>query len=128
MAPDPCWLPSAIMQTTAALLGIYAVIYVLAVERIPYGRVVDKKFRLADSNQYGTTYGELLYLSFLFLIAMCSLTILFNSLWLDSLSTNIIIKQNLPYIGVIAYILFVLTVSYIATYSMAITTWLSSKH
>ena len=28
MAPDPCWLPSAIMQTTAALLGIYAVVYV----------------------------------------------------------------------------------------------------
>jgi len=36
MAPDPCWLPSAIMQTTGAIIGIYAVVYIYASRRIEH--------------------------------------------------------------------------------------------
>ena len=28
MTPDPCWLPSAIMQTTGALVGLYLIAYI----------------------------------------------------------------------------------------------------
>ena len=30
---DPCWLPSAIMQTTGAMLGIYVGIYILVIQQ-----------------------------------------------------------------------------------------------
>ena len=33
MDRDPCWVPSAIMQTMGALIGIYTVIYVLVAQR-----------------------------------------------------------------------------------------------
>jgi len=31
---DPCWLPSAIMQTTGALLGLYLIVYVYASQKL----------------------------------------------------------------------------------------------
>lgn len=33
MPLDPCWLPSAIMQTTGALVGFFVAIYILALQR-----------------------------------------------------------------------------------------------
>ena len=36
MTADPCWLPSAIMQTTGAIIGIYAVVYIYASQRIKH--------------------------------------------------------------------------------------------
>ena len=83
---DPSWLPSAIMQTSGALIGIYVVIYVFVA-----GVLRDRG---------GTTY--LIYKKnglkiklipvlngFLIILVLAGiLTILFNVLWLDYLTVG----------------------------------------
>jgi len=76
---DPCWLPSAIMQTTAALLGLYVVVYVLTIER--FLQPINK-----DDSLYHVT---ILGLNFIGILAMSISTIILNTLWLDSISTKI---------------------------------------
>jgi hypothetical protein len=50
MPSDPCWLPSAIMQTTGALIGFYLIIYIYGSQRIEYH--IDLAKTLIRSNKF----------------------------------------------------------------------------
>lgn len=79
MPSDPCWLPSAIMQTTAALIGIFAVVYVLCVQ----GLARDAS-RYPHSKHYRRIDGL-----FLLLLSLGLLTIYSNYIWLRHLTDGV---------------------------------------
>ncbi len=126
---DPCWLPSAIMQTTGAILGIYVGLYILAIGRfmesleklheastIPEvmkaGEKLDKSAEVAGSAR-GVFYG---------LIIASGLTIIANALWLDGLSANIFIPEHWPLnvLGFLGLMLFLVTVVYVCIFSIIV--------
>lgn len=82
---DPYWLPSAIMQTMGAIIGIYVVIYVFVIQLL--------------RERHGTTYliyneklkiklMPVLHGALIILLSSCLLTIVFNFLWLDYLTVG----------------------------------------
>ena len=133
---DPCWLPSAIMQTMGAMLGIYVGIYVLAVQRL-----FNRKAEIQTEQQADEQSGEVEYFmnmaeeivnpkiglvnkSFLILVILCGSTIIANSLWLDCLSTQLLITHSIPWLGYMAFSLFVCSVILICVNSLWIIVWL----
>ena len=111
---DPCWLPSAIMQTTGALLGIYAVIYVFVMQRY---------WDRSGARRIAKTHiRELSYLFYAF-IFFGSATIILNTCWLDYITraepiglTNILFKVS--WMQDVAIALFISTVILICAYSI----------
>lgn len=83
---DPCWMPSAIMQTMGALIGIYAVVYVLVAERL--GSAASPPFRSKHLSHIRLKSIDVL---FLIPFSLGIATIITNLLWLDSLSTQIVL-------------------------------------
>ena len=82
---DPYWLPSAIMQTMGAIIGIYVVIYVFVIQLL--------------RERLGTTYliynkklkielMPVLHCALIILLFSCLLTIAFSFLWLDYLTVG----------------------------------------
>ena len=69
MTTDLCWLPSTIMQTTGALLGIYAVVYVLTLDKLIKKTII-------------------INIAFLIVVISSLITIFINLLWLEFLLTN----------------------------------------
>ena len=131
---DPYWLPSAIMQTMGAMLGIYVGIYVLAVQRhinrtgerhIEIEHATKDKSSTFDSNLESVFDASLVRIQkhFEVLVILCSTTIIANSLWLDSLSTQLLMPHYCSVLGYIAFILFLMAVIYICMYSVGITRW-----
>ena len=108
---DPCWLPSAIMQTMGALLGIYAVVYVLIAERLGEAALplfMSKHLKLIDA-------------MFFLIFSLGIATIFTNLLWLDSLSTQIVFKgTSVVEIGALALVLFIGTLGIILLYTLVI--------
>jgi hypothetical protein len=98
MTLDSCWLPSAIMQTTAALVGIFAVVYVLARDRIG-------------------VYGDRLFLA---VLGVGLTTIFLNTLWLDSLSAHVFYQKPAYLLGEVAIALFFVLLFVIFLYSYGI--------
>jgi hypothetical protein len=84
MPSDPCWLPSAIMQTTAALVGFYAVVYVFMSQFV---HKLKENRDIPDNGLYSAM--RLLDRTFVAVTILGILTIFLNYLWLDSLSTQI---------------------------------------
>ena len=133
---DPCWLPSAIMQTMGAMLSIYVGIYVLAVQRLFNRKAEIQTEQQADEQsgkvEYFTDMAEeivnpkigLVNKSFLILVILCGSTIIANSLWLDSLSTQLLITHSIPWLGYMAFSLFVCAVILICANSLWIIVWL----
>ncbi|MEA2075552.1 MAG: hypothetical protein U9O85_07450 [Euryarchaeota archaeon] len=83
---DPSWLPSAIMQTSAALIGICVVVYVFVVQAL-IGRggtthLIYKKEGLKIE------LTPVLNGFLIILVLAGILTILFNVLWLDYLTVG----------------------------------------
>ena len=129
---DPCWLPSAIMQTMGAMLGIYVGIYVLAVQRFlkSLERRHEKLHEADGMPQILEEGGRLMNIAkevggavggFYALIIACSFTIIANALWLDSIATNIIIPRELSVLGVIGLSSFLFSVGYICLFSILLT-------
>lgn len=125
---DPCWLPSAIMQTTGAMLGIYIGIYVLAIQR--YLKSLEKlrgstsmtKVLKAGREGHDTAkVGGFAVGSFYLLIFACGFTIIANAFWLDSLATNIVIPKEVSVLGVIGLSSFLISVGYICYFSISLT-------
>ena len=83
---DPCCLPSAIMQTTAALIGIFAVVYVLAVPGLRE-RAMPLFFK------YFPRIKGIDFMFFL-LLFVGLLTIYLNAQLLDSLSMQMFYGQD----------------------------------
>ena len=67
------YLPSAIMQTTGALLGIYAVVYVLTVQT---------KIKKGSDLKYSLTG---MHVTFMIVTVFALITIFLNFLWLHHL-------------------------------------------
>ena len=85
---DPCWLPSAIMQTTGALLGIYAVIYVLVVQALK------KDIPVFESKRFDFINFGVIDLLFFFVAILGLITIYANALRLVSLTTGLTEPTN----------------------------------
>ena len=129
---DPCWLPSAIVQTMGAMLGIYVGIYILALPRLlEYRKNLTFK-GLFEHVEHREGLEDILIsidanralhlanLAFFSLILLCGSTIIVSTLWLDSLSTNLVIIRSNPYLGYIAICLFLFSVTIICIYSILI--------
>ena len=117
---DPCWLPSAIMQTLGAMLGIFIGIYVLAVQNF----LNELTFGVEQAKQKSEKYKAHLGIAnkaFFIIIFLCTTTIILNALWLDSLSTNLLVMRSIPLLGYIAFYLFCVSVSAICLYSIMMT-------
>jgi hypothetical protein len=80
---DAAWLPSAIMQTTAALVGIFAVVYVLAVQEID---------RLISRDAIPKYFPIIVDIMFSFMLVVSILTIFANYILLSE--TTIGIKES----------------------------------
>lgn len=90
MVSDPAWLPSAIMQTTGALLGIYAVIYALGTQFL----AKEKEIQIPHIVTIKTSIAPLLAIisyDFVFYVVILIglLTIYFNYLWLANLTAGL---------------------------------------
>ena len=112
---DPCWLPSAIMQTTAALLGFFAVVYILTIEKI--GGMKNKEERVAGLktepvifivSEWGFKFLDKLFIAFL---GSSIFTIILNTLWLDSLSAKVL-NLGFQSIGMWAMVFFGVTLGW----------------
>jgi hypothetical protein len=77
---DAAWLPSAIMQTTAALIGIFAVVYVLCVQGL--AEKASKFCHIFRHYRYIDVF-------FFILLFLGILTIYSNYLWLSHLVVGI---------------------------------------
>lgn len=108
MAPDPCWLPSAIMQTTAALVGIYAVVYVLTAQSSGSTAPTFIKFKKSF----------VINVAFLTIVIFGILTVYLNSLWLDSLSTHIVYQSTPEWLNNYAWSFFKITLFLITIYTI----------
>lgn len=131
---DPCWLPSAIMQTTGAILGIFVAIYVLALPRLLeltkalepnelINKLGDKEGKEHIHRGFDALKGlKIFNVCFILLIIFCCLTIIFSTLWLDSLTTNVLITNSifLGPLGSLATCLFLFSVIFICVYSILI--------
>ena len=93
------------MQTMGAMLAIYLVIYILAVQRL-------------STTRSGVIFvTKLLY----FIILLCGTTIILSALWLDSLLTNFFISHYIRIIASLAFVFFIASVFAICSYSIALT-------
>ena len=132
---DPCWLPSAIMQTTGAILGIFVAIYVLALPRLLeltkalepnelINKLGDKEGKEHIDRGFDALKGlKIFNVCFILLIIFCCLTIIFSTLWLDSLTTNVLITNSIFLgltLGFLATCLFLFSVIFICVYSILI--------
>lgn len=132
---DPCWLPSAIMQTTGAILGIFVAIYVLALPRLLeltkalepnelINKLGDKEGKEHIDRSFDALKGlKIFNMIFILLIIFCCLTIIFSTLWLDSLTTNVLITNSIFLgltLGFLATCLFLFSVILICVYSILI--------
>lgn len=133
---DPSWLPSAIMQTTGAILGIYIGVYILVIQR--YLEALEKlheastmpevmeegKKAMKSAGAAGAAVG-----AFYVLIFVCGFTIIANVLWLDALTNTMFIQggyviyKNLllrDLFGVIGLSSFLFCVGYVCVFSILI--------
>jgi len=78
---DPSWLPSAMMQTSGALIGIYVVIYVFVAQAL-IGRA-GTIYLIYKEDGLKIKLIPVLNVFLIILILSGILTILFNVLWLD---------------------------------------------
>jgi len=99
------------MQTTAALIGFYAVIYVLTVEKTKEDKIV-LKLKLLNWKFTG------LDLLFLIVILFSFITIALNALWIDSLSTHILLQSDRSDQGINLIILFLGTLFVMIIYTI----------
>ncbi|MBN1762261.1 MAG: hypothetical protein JW878_04180 [Methanomicrobia archaeon] len=95
---DPCWLPSAIMQTTGAMVGIYLAIYILALPKLIELAPLFKLRAFITPNRERKKQATRGYIAKLLLtcvsmvfsviiVTSCCI-IYFSMLWLESLKTN----------------------------------------
>ncbi|MCK4734634.1 MAG: hypothetical protein KAT65_19420 [Methanophagales archaeon] len=114
---DPWWLPSAIMQTMGALIGIYAVVYVLVAERLGKAAL---PFQLFSRPKYLLhIHLKAIDVLFFLVFSMGIATIITNSLWLDSLSTQIVLEAaSAVEVGELALKLFITTLGVILFYTL----------
>lgn len=124
---DTCWLPSAILQTMGAMLGIYVVIYILALpmllderEKLTLPRLIESGAEDATESFKAIHALQLANIAFFILIVSSSSTIISGVLWLDSLSAKLIITSPMPYLGYATLYLFLISVSCICIYSILI--------
>ncbi len=124
---NPCWLPSAILQTMGAMLGIYVVIYILALpmlldkrEKLTLPRLIEGETEDVTESFKAIQALWLANIAFLILIITSSLTIILGVLWLDSLSAKLIITGPMPYLGYATLYLFLISVTCICIYSILI--------
>lgn len=75
---DTCWLPASLMQTGVALLGIYAVIYILTVTK---PNIKEKAFAL--------------HAMFMMVFCISLVSISLNAIWLHNLLDNPLVDLNL---------------------------------
>jgi len=84
-----CWLPSAIMQTTGALIGIYAVIYVLGAQFL----AKEEEIRILNGTikKPITPLKTIILFDFVFyaIVVLGIVTIFFNYLWLADLTVGV---------------------------------------
>ena len=123
---DACWLPSAIMQTTGALLGIYAVIYALGTQFL----AKETEFRI-QGRSINTPIAPLIAIilyNFVFYVVVLVglLTIYFNYLWLDGLIVGLEVPINIwarkLFIGFL-YLIGFYTIVLITFYRMPVEKW-----
>jgi hypothetical protein len=88
---DVCWLPSAIMQTTGALLGIYAVIYVLGAQFLAKEKEFYMPFSKGPIKEPVTPLRTIILFDSVFyvVVVISLLTIYFNYLWLADLTVGV---------------------------------------
>jgi len=123
------------MQTTGALLGIFLAIYVLAIPRLLnlgrnlypeklVGLIGRKEKREEIEASFEAIRGlEKLNMAFILIIISCCLTIVLSTLWLDSLTTNLLITSATISglsLGYLAICFFLLSVSIIGFSSILI--------
>jgi hypothetical protein len=124
---NPCGLASAILQTMGAMLGIYVVIYILALpmlldkrEKLTLPRLIEGETEDVTESFKAIQALWLANIAFLILIITSSLTIILGVLWLDSLSAKLIITGPMPYLGYATLYLFLISVTCICIYSILI--------
>ena len=108
---DPSWLPSAIMQTMTAILGFYAVVYALVIEK-----VITLEFKRLKPQLF---FGFNLF--FIVFLGCCIYTICLNVFWLDSLSGNVL-NLEIPPIGTYTIISFFVTLLVMFAYTVIMMT------
>jgi hypothetical protein len=111
---DAAWLPSAIMQTTGALMGIYVVVYIFAFSNPTQRNLYYTKKREKQLVWINWPFYAIFFLG--------TLTILSNYLWLASI-TEVPVFKKTPYnIFLInnASNFFVLTLTYILAFTIMI--------
>lgn len=133
---DPSWLPSAIMQTTGAILGIYVAVYILAIQRYwkslenlrgseSMPQVMEEGGRAMNSAKARRSAEG----AFFVLIFAFGFTIVFNALWLDALTNNIFIPGEYvvyddlllqDFLGAIGLTSFLFSVFYVCIFSIMI--------
>jgi hypothetical protein len=92
---DACWLPSAIMQTTGAIIGIYMIVYVYAVTKMDR---LEERFEGTDTILRKISLSRRsLWLIQILLINIGIITIALNALWLDSLTANVLQYPHKPF-------------------------------
>jgi len=112
MIRDPCWLPSAIMQTTGALLGLYLIVHVYASQRIKDAVAQQESESL--SRNVRTMLSHIIYI----LVPVGMITVIVNTLWLDRLIKNS--NMIFPKLNYFSIFLFFLTISCILVYSLVL--------
>ena len=114
---DPCWMPSAIMQTTGALLGIYAVVYVLVAQGL--GKAALTFPPLFSSKHLSHIHLKKIDVLFFAIVSVGIATIITNLFWLDSLSTQIVLEAaSAGEVGEHALALFITTLGVILLYTL----------
>jgi hypothetical protein len=109
---DAAWLPSAIMQTTGAIIGIYMILYVYAVSKIEEKEGTDKIARfLIERARKG------LLVIHCILISLGVITIAINAWWLNSLTANVFKDSHLG-LGFWSLMFFLITLLWVCLFSL----------
>jgi hypothetical protein len=83
---DPCWLPSAIMQTTGAIIGIFSVIFIFSFPR--FEDMLKVFIQDKRNMSISITLRSTVYLLVLLVMLFGCFTIYSSMLWLKGLTTS----------------------------------------
>jgi hypothetical protein len=131
MTPDPCWFPSAVMQTAGAILGFYIVIYIFLSEVIEnrMAIITDLTLRSVSSEDLQKLRAHIRRLDEIFdnmrpifylTIIVGGLAILVATVWLDSFTTHILGNFKTGYGGLITLLFFVFFIILVVSQSIYI--------
>lgn len=111
---DPCWLPSAVMQTIGALYGIFIAVFILIVQFLSNEKknISTERFK---QNIVDVVKSFIVFFELLTVIVI--ITEIINGLILLGITSNY--PQDPIYYLLLSLVFFVLTIAYISTFTYA---------